>query len=195
MEIDDFISRVASEPDRIVSRTIPVAPQDLLARAKSGGVGLMDFLSAPGRQVQQRDVRYRHILEPPASQQAIDAWSSRWPLHPLPVDLQVLLSRINGIHLWANVETGRSYVGLAPIEEWEPARIKMYGPAVDRTLLHDRYIAVSYHADHAAFVVLDVESGSYYLMDVAGPDTSSLIANNASELLDWLWSSRVAPKP
>src|SRR5678810_104282 len=34
------------------------------------------------------------------------------------------------------------------------------GAAADGALLDDRYIAVSYHQDNAAFVVLDVESGT-----------------------------------
>jgi hypothetical protein len=105
-----------------------------------------------------------------------------------------LVERVNGIHLWANVETGRSYAGLAPIEEWELARVKMYGPTAARTLLDDRYVAISYHQDGASFVVLDVTSGRYFLMDVAGADATSPIANNVDELLGWLWGSRISPK-
>jgi hypothetical protein len=167
MQIDDFISRVASETE---------------------------LLSAPGRRAEQRDVRYRHILGSPASQQAIDAWQGRHPSHSLPADLRALVTRINGIHLWANVETGRAYTGLAPVEEWDLARVKMYGAAADRKLLDDRYVALSYHQDGASFVVLDVDSGRYFLMDAAGPDTTSPIANSAGELLDWLWRTRIAPK-
>lgn len=70
----------------------------------------------------------------------------------------------------------------------------MYGENADRDLLDDRYVALSYHQDGAAFVVLDVESGKYFLMDTAGPDTTSPIANDARELLDWLWRSRIEPK-
>jgi hypothetical protein len=31
-------------------------------------------------------------------------------------------------------------------------------------------------------------------MDSAGPDTTTPIATNADELLDWLWQKRIAPK-
>jgi hypothetical protein len=58
----------------------------------------------------------------------------------------------------------------------------------------DRYVALSYHQDGSSFVVLDVESGRYFLMDAAGPDATSPIASNAGELLDWLWRTRIAPK-
>ncbi|CAN5341139.1 hypothetical protein BH09MYX1_BH09MYX1_62170 [soil metagenome] len=195
MKVDDFISRVAGEPERTVTRTVWTTPPEVLAQAaKPGGLRMTDFLSASGRRAEQRDVRYRHILGSPAPQQAIDAWENQRPSHRLPGDLQALVSRIDGIHLWANVETGRSYAGLAPIEEWELARVKMYGPSADRSLLDDRYVALSYHQDGVSFVVLDVESGRYFLMDAAGPDTTSPIASNAGELLDWLWRSRIAPK-
>jgi hypothetical protein len=196
MQIDDFINRVASEPERIITRTIWTTPKDVLAQAAMpGGLRLTDLLSSPGRQSEQRDDRYRHILGPPASQQTIDSWQHQHPSQPLPADLREFVSRINGVHLWANAATGRSYTGLAPLEEWELARIKMFGLTAERDLLDDRFVAVSYHQDSESFVVLDVESKKYFLMDAAGPDTSSPIANDVGELLDWLWRGRIAPKP
>jgi hypothetical protein len=195
MQIEDFINRVAGEPERTVTLTVSTTPPKVLAKAvKSGGLSMTDFLSLPGRRSEQRDVRYRHILGSPASPETIEAWDKRQPSHPFPADLRALVTRINGIHLWANAETGRSYVGLAPVEEWELARIKMYGPMADRRLLDDRYVALSYHQDGAAFVVLDVALGTYFLMDTAGPDATSPIATNVEELLDWLWQNRIAPK-
>ena len=102
--------------------------------------------------------------------------------------LRALVEHTNGIHLWANLETGRSYEGLAPIEEWDLAREKMPG-----SLLDVRYVALTYHQDGASFVVVDLVSGKYYLMDVAGPDTSTPIGGTTADLLDWLWKSRIAP--
>jgi hypothetical protein len=194
MQIEEFLRHVASEPERTVVQTIVTNGPELLAKlAKPGGVRLTDFLSAPGRRTEQRECRYRHILGGPASPRAIEAWQEQHPSHPLPADLQALVARINGIHLWAYPETGRSYTGLAPIEEWELARIKMYGPTVDRRILDDRYIALSYDLGGAAFVVLDPVSSEYFLMDTAGPDTSTPIGSTAGELLDWLWKSRIPP--
>jgi len=195
MKIDELISLVAGEPERAVAPTVWSTPADLLSKAaKPGGLSMTDFLSAPGRQAEQREVRYGHILGSSASEQTIDDWQSERPMAPLPADLRALVTRINGIHLWANKETGRSYTGLAPIEEWELARLKMYGSAAAPSLLDDRYVAISCHQDGAAFVVLDVKSGQYFLMDAAGPDATAPIAHNASELLDWIWRTRIAPK-
>ncbi len=196
MQIDDFMSRAAGEPGRTVTRTVWTTPTEVLAKAAaSGSMRMTDLLSVavPGRRAEQRDVRYRHIIGPPASPQAIDAWQSQHPLQVLPPDLRALVMRMNGIHLWANVETGRSCTGLAPIEDWDLARIKMYGPSADRNLLDDRYLALSYHQDGAAYVVLDVELGTYFLMDTAGPDKTSPIAHDAGELIEWLWCTRIAP--
>lgn len=194
MQIDDFLSAVAGEPEKVFTRSIRLASaQTRAAASKSGGMRLTDFMSAPAK-VEQRIFRYRHILGPPASPHAIEEWRKQRASHPLPADLVALVERINGIHLWANLETGRSYVGLAPIEEWDLARVKMYGATAGKGLLDDRYVALTYHQDGASFVVLDVVSGTYYLMDVSGPDTSTPIGRSVVELLDWLWKHRIPPK-
>jgi len=195
MEIDELIRRVAGEAERAIVRTVWIAPAAALAKAGGpGGQLLTEFLAAPGRRSEQREVRYRHILGSGASQQAIETWQRTHPAHPLPADLRQLVTRINGIHLWANADTGRSYQGLTPVEEWELARMKMYGSTADSGLLDDRYVALSYHQDESCYVVLDLLSGKYFLMDTAGADVSAPIADNVDELLDWLWRHRLEPK-
>jgi hypothetical protein len=196
MEIEELIDRVAREPERTITRTVWIAPPDVVARAETqGGMSLLDFVAAPGRRAEQRSLRYRHILGPPASEHEIDAWQTQHPRHPLPRDVRQLLMRVDGIHLWANAETGRAYVGLAPLKDWELARVIVCGPAADPYDLDDRYVALTYHDDAAAFVVLDVDSGTYYLMDTCGPDTTSPIGRSVGELLDWLWRTRIEPRP
>ena len=195
MQIEELLKHVADEPERTVTQTVWTTPPELLAKAsKPGGLMMTEFLAAPGRRAEQRNVRYRHILGAPASQQAIETWLRERPSHRLPPDLLELVLRVNGIHLWARTDTGRSYAGIAPIEEWEIARIKLYGATANPGLLDEKSVAISYHQDAAAFVVLDVTTGKYLLMDAAGPDATSPIANNAGELLDWLWRSRITPK-
>jgi hypothetical protein len=196
MRVDQFIQSVTGEPERTVTRTVWTTPPDVLAEAaRPGGVAMTKLVSAPGRRPEQRAVRYRHLLGSGAAGEVVDVWRAKGRSHALPADLLALVTRINGIHLWANAETGRSYQGLAPIEEWENARTKICGPGAPRDLLDDRFVALSYHQDGAAFIVLDLASGTYFLMDSAAPDTTSPIANNADELLDWLWQARIPPKP
>lgn len=134
-----------------------------------------------------------HVLGSGASLEALASWKTRWPHHPLPSDLMTLVSHVNGIHLWADLETGHAYQGLAPLEEWDLARVKMWGPDADPKDLDDGYLALSYHTDGAAFVVLNVDSGEYFLMDSCGVDESAPIGRSASELLDWLWENRLPP--
>jgi len=195
MKFDAFLNQVASEPERTIRRTVRTTPPQVLEQAaRPGGMRLTDFLSAPGRQAEQREIRYAHILGAPASPGTVDAWLRQRPSLSLPADLRALLTQVNGIHLWANVETGRSYVGLAPVEEWEIARVKMYGAEADRDLLDDRFVAISYNQDGASFIAIDVVSGEYFLMDTAGPDTTSPIGSSVEDLLEWIWQNRIAPK-
>ena len=157
-------------------------------------MSLTEFQSAPGTRTEQQMVRCGHILGPPASRAEIEAWQRRTS-HSLPADLIGLVERMNGIHLWADLNEGRSYQGLAPIDEWETARTKMYGAIAERDALDDRYLAISYHQDGSAYAVLDVPTGKYFLMDAAGPDETSPIGDCVDDLLDWLWRSRIAPGP
>jgi len=150
MDIAELIRLAGSEPVQTVTQTVWTTPPAVLAQAAQGGMRLTDLLSAPGRKAEKRDVSYQHILGPAATQVSLEAWQRNHPAHPLPTDVQQLLSRVNGIHLWANADTGRSYVGLAPIEEWDLARTRMYGASADRKLLDDRYVAVTYHQDGAS---------------------------------------------
>lgn len=167
---------------------------DVLATVKPGGMTLTAFLAARGQSEGQREVRYGHVLGSPASLEAIHAWGTQHPSHPLPADLEALVARVNGIHLWANLETGRSYEGIAPIEEWDLARVKMFGAKAPQSLLDDRYLAISYHSDGGAFIVLDVDSGKYYLMDPAGPNETVPFGSSVEELLDWCRENRRAPR-
>lgn len=193
MHLDELLERAASEGERTVSRIVAIAPDAVMARAQTTGMRLTEFL-ASSRGGERRETKYRHMFGPPAPDEAIQKWTSETPTLRLPDDLEALVRRVNGIHLWANVETGRSYAGLAPIEEWQPARAKFFGPDSEAELLDDRFLALSYHEDDAAFVVLDRESGTFYLMDAAGPDTSTPIARNVDELLEWLWRTRIEPR-
>lgn len=192
MTFDDLLKKITTEPDKIEQREVYVPSAELLDRLKSQrGMPLTEFLSDPRRRKVSRTYRTGHVLGPPASPEAIAEWEQRWPGHAPPADLQKLLGRANGIHLWASLDTGRAYQGLAPIEEWELARTKMWGPQASPDTLPDKYVAISYHTDDADFIVLDVEQGRYYWMDACGADQSCPIGGSVNELLDWLWEHRI----
>jgi hypothetical protein len=191
MTIDEFLRKLASEPEKTVTRAVQTLPADALGEASRGGLRLSDLLGRKGSS-DARSVRYRHLVGPGISPTKLVEWQSRWPSHPLPADMKLLLQRIDGIHLWANADTGRAYTGVAPIKEWGLAREKLNARP---STLDDRYLGISYHQDGAALVALDVQSGAYYLMDAAGPDTSTQLGRSIEELLDWLWRTRIEPRP
>jgi hypothetical protein len=186
-----FVERVSTEPERSTEIDVRVPSAELRREIQLGPKLVSDLLADPRHTVERRIVRKGHVLGPPAPACALDDWHLRWPRHPLPADLAGLVSRFNGIHLWANLSTGRSYEGLAPIAEWDLARTKMYGAHADEALLAEEYLAISYNEDCAAFVVLNVDTGRYYYMDACGPDESCLIGDSVDALLDWLWKNRL----
>jgi hypothetical protein len=192
MHFDELLAKVAGEPPRTLALLVrEPAPEVLAMLAAQGGMRVEDLFR--GATNGQREARFEHILDPPITDAALDGWRRRYPSHQLPTDLVALLRRANGIHLWADADAGRSYEGVAPIEEWDLARVKMYGPSADERLLDSRFVAISYHQDGATYVVLDVDSGTYFYMDAAGADLTSPIGTSADALLDWLWSRRIDP--
>ena len=135
--------------------------------------------------------RRGHVFGVPVDPAYLQEWIRRWPQHPLPEDLKCLLLRANGIHLWADLDTCRAYEGLAPLEEWQRARNAMWGEDASPGLLENEYLAISYHTDGAAYWVLKVTTGEYFVMDSCGADETCRIGSDVSALLDWIWTHRI----
>ena len=141
MTFDELLERIAAEPATTTERDVRLANPDLVAELhRAGGMRLNEYIADPRHTLQRRVFREGHLLGSGASPAALAEWQTQWPRHPLPRDLADLLLRVNGIHLWADLETGRSYEGLAPLEEWDLARVKMWGPGVSEASLADRYL-------------------------------------------------------
>ncbi len=194
MTFDELLARMRAEPNRTIERDVRVQSPELAEELRTAGGMRVDALLADPRQTtERRTFRMGHLVGAPVSAEELAQWQAAWPTHRLPDDLGALLGRANGIHLWADLDQGRAYEGLAPLAEWRTARQRMWGDDADPALLPDRYLAVSYHSDGAAFIVLDVESGRYFLMDACGADESSPIGRSVGDLLDWLWAHRREP--
>jgi hypothetical protein len=112
-----------------------------------------DLMADPRQRREKRTFRNGHVVGPPVRDADLDDWQRRWARYPLPADLRALLLRANGIHLWA--DTGRAYQGLAPLEEWMLARVATWGVEAKPSALSDRYLALTYDIDGAAFAVLE----------------------------------------
>jgi hypothetical protein len=192
MTFDELLERAATEPSRTSEREIRVPSADLMNEVRAaGGIRIDALLADPRHTTRRRTFRTGHVFGRPVSSSELDRSRAAWSRHRLPEDLVALLRRANGIHLWADLDEGRAYQGLAPLSEWRTASQKMWGDHADPALLADRYLALSYHTDGAAFVVLDTESGRYFLMDACGADESSPIGRSVEDLLDWLWDQRI----
>jgi len=194
MQLDEFLRRIRSQPERTVRALGLRITPDMLAKAgQAGGMRLSEMLGKRGPSAQP-DLHFRHVVGPPASEEAIASWQAKRPSQVVPADLLALIRAANGIHFWTNAKNGDRYTGLAPIEEWEIANLKMYGNNSNAPGLDDRYIAISYDVDGGSFIAVDVVSGKYFSLETSGPNTSSPIANNLEELLDWLWKYRGQPQ-
>ncbi len=193
MKLEELLAAIRTEPDVTYEREVSVAAPELMAELDARrGMPLLEFMNDPRRHREKKVFRSGHLLGPGLDADAIERWQSQWPNHPLPADLRALLGNVNGIHLWADLDSGRAYEGLAPLAEWTLARHKMFGPEAQADALLDQCLAVSYHADNACFVVLNVQSQRYFLMDIAGPDETCPIGEDVEALLGWLWKQRVA---
>ena len=191
MHLEELVELIATEPEQVVKRA--VRRIGLPESASTGeALALDDLLKRPAEN-EMVELRYKHVLGPGANPEAVTHWKARHTSWTLPSDLEAMIAKVDGIHLWADAQTGRSYLGLAPMAEWETARTKLFGKGASSDLLDDRFVALSYHQDGSSYVVLDVLSGVYYLMDSAGPDESCPIGSTIDELLDWLWKARILP--
>lgn len=195
MNISEFLRLASAEEERTVTRVVRAPSPELLATAgRPGGMLLTEFLAKSKADTQRKATKYRHVLGKGVSSETLAVRERELGVREFPADLRALLTRVNGIHLWARSDSGRAQTGISPIEEWELARVKMYGPTAPKDVLDDRYIALSYDQDGAAYVVFDAMSGTYFLMDTAGPDTGTPVGRNVAELLDWIWTNRIVPE-
>jgi hypothetical protein len=195
MTFDELLQLVKSEPPVTYEMDVSVPSAELLEELhRRRGMPLTEFTKDPRRTRERRTFREGHVLGTAASADELDDWQRRWPAHPLPADLRALLLRANGIHLWADLDTGRAYAGLAPLGEWDLARRFLWGPESTSEMLHDRYLGISYHSDNSARVALDVERRRYFLLDACGADDKSPIGDSADDLLAYLWRTRIAPR-
>ncbi len=148
MRLAEFFERMQSQPERTVRGLgLRFTPEMLAKTRRPGGVRLSEMIGKQDRFASQAELRFRHVVAPPASEVAIAAWQAKRPSY-----LLALVRAANGIDFWANTKTGDRYTGLAPIEEWEIARVKMYGPSSSDCLLDDRYLAISYDIDGGSFI-------------------------------------------
>jgi hypothetical protein len=122
MTTDELLQRVAAQPMVTVERDVSIpgpAPKALLAEGKP--IPLTELVRHPDQHSERRTFQYGHVLGPGLSPHAIASWQASHPAHPLPPDLIGFLRQVDGVHLWADLASGRAYFGILPMNERQDA--------------------------------------------------------------------------
>lgn len=184
MRVDEFLENVRAQEVVTLECDVSVpGPQAQALLAGGRGVNLAEYVNHPDRRSERRTFRYRHVVGPGLSMAELDDWQSRFQGFQLPEDLRQFLMEANGVHLWADLEEQRAYLGILPLEDWTDARsgpLAYVFDAPPRTSL-----VISYQHDTAGFAVLDTDGPTYLWCDpIAGPE---LIGTTVEDLLAHWW--------
>lgn len=188
MNVDDFLALVASEEQFSEERVVKVRGPALEAElARRGGMPLLEFMAHSDLHPERRTLRWGHLVGPGVDSTRIAAWRVGNPGRHLPDDLRALLGRVDGIHLWADLDEGRAYSGIAPLTDWIEAGAAQWNGFFAEE--HARSLVISYHANSDDFVLLEPDVSVYRLVDPQDfGELGDVVARSVNELLDWLWT-------
>jgi hypothetical protein len=192
MTIDEFLARIAAQPPITHERLVYVWGPELEAmfasRLAAGKSMLLSELRAHPDQTQElRRFRYGHVVGPGLAPAEVEAWQCKWRDARLPADVVHLLTRVNGIHLWAELDRSRAYFGILPLIEWQAVihsdLAESYG------LPPEGHFMISYHDNGDYFLILDAHNSRYLWWDVQNFGVHpKQVATTVEELLDWWWN-------
>jgi hypothetical protein len=144
---------------------------------------IAEVIAHPDQHKERRPFRYGHVLGAGLSRAAISAWQSSFPLHRLPADVAEVLASVNGVHLWADLAVGRSYFGIAPLDEWKD--LASLGWALVDGMTAS--LVISYHENGDFILVLDTAASRYDWLDHEDIDNPVTVGRTFSEMLRWFW--------
>ena len=136
----DLINRARNQTVVVVERVVSVPGPELAALLNSGQPLLVsELMSHPDRHSETRRFRYGHVLGKGFTETAVATWQNRHPEFMLAADVIGLLLHVDGIHLWADLDLGRSYFGFLPRTHWRGVRespaASLFEDFPDRTLV------------------------------------------------------------
>jgi hypothetical protein len=186
----ELLALAQQQPVVEVQRTVSVPGPELQALLNSGRPLLVSELTAhPDQRSEQRLYRYGHVFGGPVSDSAIADWQHRHPCGVFLAQLIDLLKTADGIHLWADLDSGRSYFGILPIADWLDTRDHDASPIFDD--LPDRVPAgtsvISYHDNGDYFLLLSPSGDSFTWFDPQSPDDSKVVGRSVEQFLAWWW--------
>jgi DNA-binding transcriptional LysR family regulator len=186
MTVDDLVERANAQQPVTVQRMISVpGPQLRALLAESRAILVSELDAHPDQRKELRTFRYGHLLGPGLLRDEIQAWQNTYPHLPLPPDLASFLVRVNGIHLWADLESSHTYFGIAPLDQWQD--VKELGWASMYQSSPVGQLVISYHDNGDYFLILDTHKQQYLWYDLEDFDHPKHIGNRVPELLDFWW--------
>ena len=186
MTTDELLKRVREQPVVAIQRTVSVhGPQLKALLAQGKAIPVSEIMAHPDQRREPRTVRYAHRVGPGASVEAVDAWQALHPGHPLPGDLREFLTRVDGVHLWADVASSRAYFGILPLQEWQDAKDVDWATMFESPPVGQ--LVISYHENGDDFLVLDTKGPAYLWYDLGNFDHPKHAGRTVAELLDFWW--------
>lgn len=187
MTLEEFQRRANADETVVIQRQASIPGPQLLARMKTAPYPTIAEVAAhPDRTYEPRTYRYGHILGMGLKINELNDWRRRWPNHPLPPDLTELLLSVNGIHLWANLNDNRSYIGIAPLCDWMDGATSWWAGFIQPSPIGA--LIISYHQDGNGAVVFDTKAGTYRWFEWEDCYHPRMIDRSVEELLEWLWA-------
>jgi len=181
-----LIEQARAQPEVAVMRDVSVPGPELAALLHSGRPLLVSaLLEHPDQHRERRQYRYGHVLGPGLAHQGIRGWQDLHPESVLRDDVWDLLTQVDGVHLWADLETRRSYFGIRPLDEWRSTRDDDAG-ALFQEQPRDTLV-LSYHENGDYFLLLHPGENRFVWYDPQSPGDSRTIGASVAELLDWWW--------
>ena len=169
----------------VEGKVFKAGPKLKASMAENTALTAAEIIAHPDQREELRTFRYGHVVGaglPPAE---IEDWQTQHPEHPLPADLKELLMRVNGVHLWADLDTLRAYFGILPLEEWQDVRQAGWAMMFETPPVGQ--LVLSYHDNGDYFLVLDTSRQTYVWYDLQDFDNPKQVGRTVEELLDFWW--------
>jgi hypothetical protein len=182
----DLVNRARNQPTVVVERNVRVPGPELQELLSSGRPLPVSELEAHRDQHwETRAFRYGHLLGMPINGSALVELHSRYSMQLESSGLLDLLRTVDGIHLWADLDVGRSYFGILPAAEWCDVRTH-YASALFEDTAPDTMVR-SYHENGDYYLLLGADGKQFTWFDPQSPGDSTTVGSSVPEFLEWWW--------
>lgn len=182
----ELIQRAAAQPEITVERLVRAHGPALTALLESGRPLLLSEIEAdPDQHWELQRFRYGHLLGEGVSDDALSAWQALHPHSRLSPSVIDLLRQIDGIHLWADLDCGRSYFGVLPLAEWQP--VHEHEAAILFQEVPADALVLSYHDNGDYYLLLEPAVDRFTWFDPQSWRDSKVVATTVDAFLSWWW--------